>query len=46
LDNTLTILQQVSGEDQRVNFFLNKNAITLVDSDILAHKKGIESKSD
>jgi len=45
-DNTLTILQQLCREDKRVNFFSNLNAITLVDSDILAYKKGIESKSD
>jgi dolichol-phosphate mannosyltransferase len=45
-DNTLTILQQLCKEDKRVNFFFNQNAITLVDSDILAYKKGIESKSD
>jgi len=45
-DNTLTILQQISEEEKRVNLFLNKNARTLVDSDIFAYKKGIESKSD
>ena len=45
-DNTLTILQQISKEEQRVSFFQNEDAITLVDSDILAYKKGIESKSD
>lgn len=45
-DNTLIILQQISKQEQRVKLFKHENAITLVDSDILAYKKGIESNSD
>ena len=45
-DNTLIILQQFSKKEKRVKLVLNKNAKTLVDSDILAYEKGIESESD
>lgn len=46
LDRTRQIIEACAIEDARVTFFYSEDTKTLVDSDILAYRKGIESKSD
>lgn len=45
-DTTLQIVRKMAEQDDRIQVFYNESAQTLVDSDIFAYRKGIESNSD
>lgn len=46
VDKTHEIVNRIAASDERVKVFWNDNAKTLIDSDIFAFRKGLESQSE